>query len=70
MSGTIPTGGGGGSGNVDHHNTSSSGVQGGHPIQIIDITKDHKFKLDEDALKSILYHPKAKSKKVNSFRYY
>lgn len=36
----------------------------GQPVQIIDITKDHKFKLNEDALKSVLYHPKAKHKKV------
>jgi hypothetical protein len=37
----------------------------GKPIQIIDITKDHKCKLDEEALKSILFHPKATNKKVN-----
>ena len=55
MSGNIPTISSGGGG-------LSSGT--GQPIQIIDITRDHKFKLDEDALKSILYHPKAKNKKV------
>jgi hypothetical protein len=36
----------------------------GHPIQIVDITKDHKFKLNEENLQSILTNPKAHMKKV------
>lgn len=36
----------------------------GHPIQIIDITNDHKFKLNEDNLQLILNNPKARMKKV------
>jgi hypothetical protein len=56
MSGNIPAVSGGG---ITHNGP-------GQPIQIIDITKDHKFKLDEDALKSILFHPKAKNKNVNN----
>lgn len=60
MSGRIP------SGEINNMNTSygSSDGGGGYPVQIIDITKDHKFKLDEDNLKSILNHPKARLKKV------
>ena len=46
------------------NSASSKTISGGHPVQIIDITPDHKFKLDENALKSILYHPKSKNKKV------
>jgi hypothetical protein len=56
MSGNIPT--------LTHGTPNKTGSIAGQPVQIIDITSDHKFKLDEDALKQILYHPKAKNKKV------
>lgn len=57
MSGRIPT--------EETMNTSFSSQPGsGHPIQIIDITEDHKFKLNEENLQLILNHPKAKLKKV------
>lgn len=59
MSGRIPE---------EMMNTSFSSTPGtGKPIQIIDITEDHKFKLNEDNLQSILSHPKAKQKKVEKF---
>jgi hypothetical protein len=47
-------------------NSSFSSTSGGagHPIQIVDITSDHKFKLNEDNLQTILNHPKARMKKV------
>ena len=57
MSGNIPT-------VAPATPTNKSGNIGGQPVQIIDITSDHKFKLDEEALKRILYHPKAKNRKV------
>jgi hypothetical protein len=47
-------------------NASGIGLSGAHPLQIIDITKDHKFKLNEENLLSILNHPKARMKKVNT----
>jgi hypothetical protein len=49
--------------------SASHAGSAGQPIQIIDITKEHKFKLDEDALKKILSHPKAKYKKVGLIGY-
>lgn len=59
MSGRIPT--------EEIMNTSFSSTPAtGKPIQIIDITEDHKFKLNEDNLQSILSHPKAKQKKVKN----
>jgi hypothetical protein len=36
-----------------------------HPVQIVSITEDHKFVLDEKKLKEILYHKRAQGKKVN-----
>jgi atlastin len=35
-----------------------------HPVQILDITSEHRFKLNEESLLSILNHPKARNKKV------
>lgn len=35
------------------------------PVQIVSITDDHKFVLDEKKLKEILYHKRAQGKKVN-----
>ncbi|CAF0968670.1 unnamed protein product [Brachionus calyciflorus] len=61
MSGRIPT-------TEDTMNTSFSSSNTpsmGHPIQIIDITEDHRFKLNEENLQSILNNPKAKLKKVS-----
>ena len=55
MSGRIP--------NTMNTSINSSSAQG-RPIQIIDITKEHKFELNEEALLSILSNPRAKSKKV------
>ena len=43
--------------------TSGSGGSG-RPVQIVDITSDHKFKLNEENLQSILNHPKARMRKV------
>jgi hypothetical protein len=34
------------------------------PVQIVSITEDHKFVLDEKKLKEILYHKRAQGKKV------
>lgn len=34
------------------------------PVQIVTITDDHKFVLDEKKLKDILYHKRAQGKKV------
>jgi hypothetical protein len=34
------------------------------PVQIVSITDDHKFILDEKKLKDILYHKRAQGKKV------
>lgn len=45
--------------------SSNSGALGGHPIQIVDITSDHKFKLNEENLQSVLNNPKARMKKVS-----
>jgi len=58
MSGRIPS--------IDNHQLMNSSFSStGHgPLQIVDITKDHKFKLNEDNLLSILNHPKARMKKV------
>lgn len=42
-------------------NTASAG---GHPVQIVDITKEHKFVLNEENLQAVLNHPKARMKKV------
>jgi hypothetical protein len=39
--------------------TSSAG-----PVQIVTITEDHKFVLDEKKLKEILFHKRAQDKKV------
>lgn len=39
------------------------------PIQIVSITEDHKFVLDEKKLKQILFHKRAKGKKVKSMKY-
>ncbi len=36
------------------------------PVQIVSITQDHKFVLDEKKLKEILYHKRAQGKKVKS----
>jgi atlastin len=61
MSGRIPSTSG--DNNLNQMNTSfTSG--GGRPIQIVDITNDHKFKLNEENLQQILSHPKARMKKV------
>lgn len=46
--------------NLSAVNSSASG----HPVQIVDITKEHKFVLNEDNLQAILNHPKARMKKV------
>ena len=73
MSGTIPTSGGDGvnraTGDTHANNVGVTHTGDGRPVQIIDITNDHKFKLNEDALKRILYHPKIKHKKVCVFFY-
>ncbi|CAF3265507.1 unnamed protein product [Rotaria sp. Silwood2] len=37
----------------------------GHPVQIVTLTEDHKFKLDQDELKKILYHELAIGKKIS-----
>jgi hypothetical protein len=34
------------------------------PVQIVSITEDHKFVLDEKKLKKILFHKRALGKKV------
>ena len=34
------------------------------PVQIVSITDDHKFDLDEVELKKILFHPRAQDKRV------
>ena len=36
------------------------------PVQIVSITDDHKFVLNEKKLKEILYHKRAQGKKVTS----
>lgn len=36
------------------------------PVQIVTITDDHKFVLDEKKLKEILYHRRAQGKKVKN----
>ena len=36
------------------------------PVQIVSITDDHKFVLDEKKLKEILYHKRAQGRKVDS----
>ncbi len=41
------------------YSSSSAG-----PVQIVSITDDHKFVLDEKKLKDILYHRRAQGKKV------
>ena len=72
MSGRIPSTSGDNNSNQMNTSFSSSGLSGisggggslGHPRQIVDITNDHKFKLNEDNLQSILSHPKARMKKV------
>merc|ERR1712127_1044647 len=48
-------------------NTSTGSIGnsgGGYPVQIVDITKEHKFCLNEDNLQAIINHPKARMKKV------
>ena len=35
------------------------------PVQIVSITDDHKFVLDEKKLKDILYHKRTQGKKVS-----
>ena len=34
------------------------------PVQIVSITDDHKFVLDEEKLKKILFHPRVQDKRV------
>ncbi len=46
------------------NSSTHSGANGGYPVQIVDITKDHTFCLNEDNLQSILNHPRARMKKV------
>jgi len=53
-----------GSSSMNSSFTSSSASGMGQPVQIVDITADHKFKLNEDKLQTILNHPKARMKKV------
>ena len=60
MSGKIPST----SGDNQMNSSFSSGGGSGRPIQIVDITSDHKFKLNEENLQHILSHPKARMKKV------
>ena len=60
MSGRIPST----SGDNQMNSSFSSSNNAGHPVQIVDITSDHKFKLNEDNLQSILNHQKARMKKV------
>ena len=38
------------------------------PVQIVTITPDHKFILDEKKLKEILYHRRAQGKKVKTIK--
>ncbi len=40
------------------------------PVQIVSITEDHKFVLDEKKLKEILYHKRAQGKKVKKKIFY
>jgi len=64
MSGRIPSTS---SNNNTNMNTSINSISinsGGCPVQIVDITVEHKFKLNEDNLLGILNHPKARMKKV------
>jgi atlastin len=49
--------------NTSFTNSAASGGMG-RPVQIVDITSDHKFKLNEENLLSILNHPKARMRKV------
>ncbi len=42
---------------------SSSSTSAG-PVQIVSITDDHKFVLDEPKLKQILFHKRAVGRKV------
>ena len=37
---------------------------GGYPIKIIEIGDDQKLILNENGLKSVLFHPKCKGKQV------
>lgn len=48
---------------MTHPNQTS--INAGHPVQIIDITSDHKFKLNEENLLPILSNPRTRSKKVD-----
>lgn len=38
------------------------------PVQIVSITDDHKFVLDEEKLKKILKHPRVQDKRVKKNR--
>ena len=42
----------------------ASAAANGFPLQIVDITADHKFVLNEENLQSILNNPAARTKKV------
>lgn len=66
MSGRIPSTGSSRDLNTSM-NTSTGSIGnsgGGYPVQIVDITKEHKFCLNEDNLQAIINHPKARMKKV------
>jgi hypothetical protein len=39
-------------------------LSSGGPIEVVSITEDHKFVLDEKKLRQILYHKRAIGKKV------
>ncbi|KAL7677747.1 hypothetical protein ACOME3_003984 [Neoechinorhynchus agilis] len=36
----------------------------GHPVQIVDVSPEHKFQLNEQALRSVLFQPKCRSRRV------
>lgn len=64
MSGRIPSTGSRDQNTSMNTSTSSTPGMGGYPVQIVDITKEHTFYLNEDNLQSILNHPRARMKKV------
>lgn len=63
MSGEIPSNTSGVEELSMNNNSTSIQGDGGHPIQIVDITDEHKFQLNEENLKSILHHPLARNRK-------
>lgn len=52
------------SGRIDMNLIANYGMGVGRPLQIVDITKEHKFILNEENLQVVLNHPKARMRKV------